>query len=531
MKKSINKIKKSDIIGIVIILFSICFCVFSFRFEILKVINNFNKEEITSLNLTTEQKLEDFEIFYNTVSENMMSLDDYAELLSVDFLDRYDFYVEQIKNTENDYEFYCVMYAISADIPSFHTDMLYPTMNAYKSTNCFNTTEFLATKNLENYTEYWGDLLNDTTADFDDNMKVAMFKYTDGKYVSSYSESELLSINGIEVDEYITSDLSIFSRDYDFEHKKPYRTMIFLNDTDGIPARVELKNKDAEIELHNLYSNVNYEIHWKSLMPEFDGTYEEDLFYEDSDYLYLNIENCSYSQGEKYEEILKNSDKENIILDLRTNYGGHQKFMGDFIYPYIFAEDITIKNNWYIKDTEDNKQFFSKLINHLIVNFKSTEDKDVLYSDEKNYLYSTIKYVYKGRLDKNKNVYLLTSRSTGSAADRFVATVKDYNLGTVIGANTGGEGLMDSFLIKDLPNSKLAFIYMPSKALNADGTDNSAYGTSPDIYISQTVESRYLLDDFYYKYENPYTFENRLLWDNVLMETIELINGKERLDR
>lgn len=69
--------------------------------------------------------------------------------------------------------------------------------------------------------------------------------------------------------------------------------------------------------------------------------------------------------------------------------------------------------------------------------------------------------------------------------------VKENQLDTIIGLNTLGEGLADSFYYGSLKNSRLVYIYSPSLSYNEDGTNNSLYGTSPDIYIEQAKDSFY----------------------------------------
>jgi C-terminal processing protease CtpA/Prc len=93
-----------------------------------------------------------------------------------------------------------------------------------------------------------------------------------------------------------------------------------------------------------------------------------------------------------------------------------------------------------------------------------------------------------GYVTSNKKVYLLVSDGTGSAADGFAALLKENNLATLIGSNTGGEGLADSFMMDSLPNSGLVFIYTYSIAFGCDGLNNSVYGTSPDVYVNMSVD-------------------------------------------
>jgi C-terminal processing protease CtpA/Prc len=131
---------------------------------------------------------------------------------------------------------------------------------------------------------------------------------------------------------------------------------------------------------------------------------------------------------------------------------------------------------------------------------------------------------YKGKQKQNKNVIILTRMNTGSAADRFVSDMKKNNMATVIGNNTGGEGLASSYNMVSLPNSKLAFIYMPGGAKNPDGTDNSLYGTAPDYYVTQSVE------DYYAECEKDtdkaFDYTEDYEYDTVLRYAVDVMKGK-----
>jgi hypothetical protein len=56
-------------------------------------------------------------------------------------------------------------------------------------------------------------------------------------------------------------------------------------------------------------------------------------------------------------------------------------------------------------------------------------------------------------------------------------------------------------------------------AKNPDGTDNSVYGTSPDIYVSQTVDSFYAEEK-----SDSWDYEDKLYNDNVLMYAVGQFN-------
>lgn len=101
--------------------------------------------------------------------------------------------------------------------------------------------------------------------------------------------------------------------------------------------------------------------------------------------------------------------------------------------------------------------------------------------------------------------------------------VKKNKLGTIIGTNTRGEGVSDSFICNALKNSGLVYIYFPSLSYNQDGTNNSLYGTSPDVYIEQTKESFYQERNLKEKQIDINSYTEKIKYDNILIKTIEMI--------
>lgn len=120
---------------------------------------------------------------------------------------------------------------------------------------------------------------------------------------------------------------------------------------------------------------------------------------------------------------------------------------------------------------------------------------------------------------------MLINGSTGSAADGFTAALKKTSA-EIIGENTNGEGLANSFVCDYLPNSGFVFIYMFGKAYNEDGIDNSLYGTAPDVYAHITQEGYSKCNELLLDGKDAYTYENRQKWDDVLLRALEMIGEK-----
>lgn len=73
---------------------------------------------------------------------------------------------------------------------------------------------------------------------------------------------------------------------------------------------------------------------------------------------------------------------------------------------------------------------------------------------------------------------------------------------------------------------KLAdFNYLYDSIVTSMPSNNAIYGTAPDIYVREGVPDK---EEF--ASDDPYTYENRLKWDNVLIKAIETINEEENAE-
>ena len=86
----------------------------------------------------------------------------------------------------------------------------------------------------------------------------------------------------------------------------------------------------------------------------------------------------------------------------------------------------------------------------------------------------------------NGKIYLLVSNSVYSASEALTYLCKETGFATIIGTNTGGDGIQDGNggpIKIVLPNSKLIFQFTASIGINSDGTINEIEGTKPDVYL------------------------------------------------
>ena len=462
--------------------------IYIFRFSIKELFNNtFPPKAISSLDLTQEQKIEDFEFLYDTVVSSMTSLDNYEKAYGFNFKDRKELYENLILETKNDYEFYVTLEAIFQDIPSFHTDLIYPTSKP-DNLRCYNERRISTDRNVISYNQYWEKLVD--KSNLDDDSKYYSFLYQDGNYNFSTYDSfdnntfekySLEMINGIPVDEYVTAQPSIFNLFYDGKFDKPCREKIVFNDHIGTECKLTLTSDTGETKECTLFSDIYNDWVFREKISSLDSSANDFYSFDGSDVSYIMIGNMEYEKKSSIEEMLKNIKNDNVILDLRRNHGGYP-FMGqEAIYPYLFSDSFTEKRVFYCPKSKSNKQIKTTLIDYFMLPFfKDAVDAPFDLDVD---LYQAIETTtYTGKAESNKNVVILTSHITGSAADMFVHDMRKHSLAYVIGNNTGGEGLGKSFVASKLPNSNLVFIYFPWGNYTFENYDNSAFGTRPDSY-------------------------------------------------
>jgi len=88
----------------------------------------------------------------------------------------------------------------------------------------------------------------------------------------------------------------------------------------------------------------------------------------------------------------------------------------------------------------------------------------------------------------NGRVYVLVDRGVYSSAESFVTMVKATHWATLIGTETGGDGIGTMPQLVVLPNSQLTVRFPSVMGLTADGNINELHHTSPDVRVDYNVE-------------------------------------------
>lgn len=519
----------------IVVLMSVFFIIIIafFYFSVLK--NDFKKiifqifpsESIEELNLSSEQKVEDFESLYEIIITSFPNLEDVSKTFGIDFKNRKSKYEDLILNTNNDFEYYCTLTAILEDLASYHTGGCFPEYSSISAMNCYNLENLTATRELKPYIEYWNKIIKEYCEQYDD-VKVAEFRYIDGEYIydSKWSSEQYADLQGYkivtiddkDIDEYVIDNISIYKTQYDSLYNKPYKRVLTFNESIGNSVQVSLVNErdefievklcvSLEMEMVNTYypnfSNENNTSPVENVTSHFD---------KERNVIYIQIRN--FKSNEK--NILKNhlmkiDENTKIIIDLRDNFGGNPNYAKNNVYPYLYNMDIDFYQNWFVPSSKTNDTEINKLLNKIVYGAEKLDGGVILNSTTH----------YKGgQSDYSDNIYYLVNKATASAADEYITMVKENNLGTIVGTNTAGEGLGGSFYVDMLKNSGFVFTYYPCQAYDKNEKNNALYGTEPDIYLPQSTESFYKQREMEKNGVNTETYDNRLIWDNILIEIV-----------
>lgn len=517
-----KKMKKSTIIGIIL---SLTFCslmIYIFRFQISVFLGDIFYKNYELDQLTVEEKLEDFEEFYEVIVTSVPYLDDIKELYGLDFVARKEYYRNEIMETKNNIEFYYVMKAISKDLASFHTDVCFPNYGNLSGLSCHHSKETLSRMGMEYKINAWYEEIGDYVLAHEDVGFIDAI-YMDGKYIiQEYDLSEnakemafgeLISIDGVSIDEYVVNNIMMYELHYDSLLDKPYRECYTLNDSVGEKVHVVWKDSDGNKRECDLFWDMGIEIsrgygyHFYNDVVENEGTvYSSYYTYtDDTNQLeYIKIDNMQNVQGNEIKNYLQNTKYDKVVIDLRNNYGGLSGYAQSYIYPVLYAEDYVDNYQFYMRDSRSNRAMIGKWMLKLMFGEEKRED---------NYYYST-KRTYQGEQTKDKEVWYLVGPGTGSAADDYIDFIKKNKLGTIVGKNTGGEGKGAGFICNSLPNSSLIYIYYPSEPVR-ENDQNVCLGTTPDIYVNQTVEEYKIYEKLCKEGEwSEYT--SKLQYDTIL---------------
>lgn len=199
-------------------------------------------------------------------------------------------------------------------------------------------------------------------------------------------------------------------------------------------------------------------------------------------------------QFKKAVDALKSQGCEYFVFDLRGNPGGDLLSISATLSFFLSEGDVIIS-------TEDSHGNTATDTVRAVTHTGNKADCSVTKEDIGRY--------------KNLKFAVLTDGRTASAAELFTATVKDYNLGVVVGTKTYGKGCMQQILPLQIYGIPGALRVTTKMYFSMSKTVYHGTGIEPHEYIELSDEA-----DKYSNYDRPHDV------DNQLQKAISLIINK-----
>ena len=551
MKKNKNISKKNIVKRVLIIVFGLIILLAILLYkpvsDIVKAANfdrpiKTYKYEYQDITLSKEQMLEDFDYLFDVSVTNCLNKKYAEQYYKVDYDELYDTFKKRIENCQDEYEFVATMIAFDAKLPGSHS-YVRPPMNEN-----FFAIESLLTKNLDkeavavNYSLCYK--FEDRMKEYD--QKQINAQYFDGDYVfreydNEYFESidglkngKLISLNGKPVKDVIKDIDTLLHWKYDYANDSVFVERIFFNDGIGEKYEAEIELEDGTIIKKDLYVSAEYNMAYiyrhhffppdnndEGIASEEDnsGNAEKSYFIDtDSDrkLVYFRSTVCAGNETNDVKADLTNAlesvDADYVILDFRSNSGGDFNYVTSGVLPAVLNHDAGHYNYTIHPDKEFAKDFYHNTYFRFFRHMRKAGQ----------YIETRENFKVKGEAKKEYKIYALIDHTTFSSGDIFAYIAKQDGI-TLIGQNTGGEGVSGQILQHYLPNSKLIFAYVDG--VNEVYPEDNYVGTTPDYYVESNwdtiIAANTMLGDMDASERNK--LENRKKWDPGIIKVFELI--------
>lgn len=533
MKKD-SKSFKTAIIFFAVIVPVLLFLYFMFiNFKV-----NVDSSELTEL--SQEQKMQDLYYLYNYIKDNYPYIEVSKRKTGFDWLANKDNFEKMILQSKSNKDFYESIQKILYLLQNAHTHIIEPSAyqmyrDMYKGLGNYAWEKILSNKNVQKKYLGWQKIISDEI-----NAIPVVFKYIEGNYIAhdcltqeDYFKdngipkfSVLLEVNGTNINKYVVQNMGKYYLSYDFTRKmlKKNRLIIYCDDNQTINLKFKTpdgKMMEKSFKGQKIDPGINKN---KTSMPE--RLYETDIIEPDK-IAYIKVWSFAYNYVDKdkqgiysFFENIKNYPY--LIIDIRGNGGGSEKYYAQNLIAPLTERDISAKFYMLFRNTTQLKPFL--MSRGIITKPAGKLPEDLNYPVETKNLFSAFLESSKKVSPKNPvgfkgKIFLLVDDYVYSSAETFAALCKAAGFATIVGTTTGGDGIGIDPGVFVLPNSGLVVRFSMEMGLNADGTSNEEYHTQPDIFVEQTF------DDFIkyaeYKENNMHVVVNP--YDTVINHVLSLI--------
>ncbi len=210
----------------------------------------------------------------------------------------------------------------------------------------------------------------------------------------------------------------------------------------------------------------------------------------------LKLPSFHASQRQNINDLIKGNDAklkqaDGLIVDLRGNTDGHF-FVLETLLPLIGVFEF--KSRWHVLASEDNLQFFTRLLKRdLVINEpKYFKRYAALVADMNTYPNTLIEFAWPwdSAADTQANIekiFVIQDNGVGGAAEEFILAAKSNSRVTTFGVSTRGKldyvtpvphGIFDAYQV---------FIPAKKRVWISEGRINN-HGIKPDVTVDITKE-------------------------------------------
>lgn len=374
--------------------------------------------------LTEEEKIEDFEFLYETITQNYPYLEVNKRVHNMDWVANKEQYLNRIKATQTDMAFRMALIQIISELNNAHTRLI---------TNA-------------------------------DSLEFYRKVYASSKSLGAWQQLNFDTIN----------HPTVLKR----YNMKPYKKTPQARNTSQAEAMSTQAVVNAIVE--DIIPNQVASITVPSMIQPYEMQIDQDLIY-------------------KYLQKVK--DYQTIIIDIRGNRGGHSKYWADFLLPLIIDQLYTTTHYSFFKDGDMLQKYYktrggkpspiTELDTATLPNLPEEVLKDFAYYDS-----GEVQVLpNKGSIHFKGNIYLLVDRIVYSSAEKLASFAKETGVATLIGEQTGGDGIGSDPLLAMLPNSGYIFTFTKELGTTQDGTCNEEHKTIPDYLVEDPIRATNPLED------------------------------------
>jgi C-terminal processing protease CtpA/Prc len=313
--------------------------------------------------------------------------------------------------------------------------------------------------------------------------------------------SEILEINEIKASELIEGMKKYMSGERDAfisaVIEREFPQLLYAELGDCKEFKVNLRSPEGEIKECSLEAE---EKTFSTTFMEFflKGPYSFEIINKDTalmtfdEFIYPDTFEV-FLEG-MFKQIKEKSIK-NLIIDLRKN-GGGSSTLGDMLLEYLTDKPfrqyskIDVKMSMQFVERDIGIERISEIPTNKIPK-PYREHINKLLKDEFGFIIEWEQEFIKPERNPLRfegNVYVLTSRYTFSSATDFAATIKDHEIGKIIGEETGGwPTCYGDVICFTLPNSKISVGCSFKYFVRPSGEDTRA-GVIPDYIVEPQPE-------------------------------------------